>query len=191
MPTGASDRGLHARPIGSLGGVTTGTIVVIVIGVVIVFALAAGVVGREARRLDAIAPRAVYIDAEAVDYVAATLSAQAQSRVTPEEVADLLRAHLHWLWEQGLQPDKAVDQRQVIDRPVVMDDIGATGYLIGEAERLGIDVDDAAIAEILEGHLGYLDAIGAVGPTAEDPDVDPKAIGRSSSVGELGPGEPA
>lgn len=166
----------------------TPTIVAIVVGVVVVFAIAAGVVGREARRLDAIAPRAVYIDAEAVDYVAATLSHDAQGRVTPEELAELLRAHLHWLWEKGLQPDKAVDQRQDIDRPVVMEDVGATGYLIGEAERLGIDVDDAAIAEILEGHLAYFDAIGAVGPTAEDPEVDPLAIGRPPTAGELGPG---
>jgi hypothetical protein len=69
-----------------------------------------------------------------------------------------------------------------------MEDVGATGYLIGEAERLGIDVDDAAIAEILEGHLAYFDAIGAVGPTAEDPEVDPLAIGRPPTAGELGAG---
>jgi hypothetical protein len=157
----------------------------IVAGVVIVFVLAAVVVGREARRLDAIAPRAVYIDAEAVDYVAATLTTEAQGWVTPEELAELLRAHLFWLWSRGLQPDKVVDQRQHIDRPVVMDDVGAIGYLIGEAERLGIDVDDSAIAQILEGHLGYLDAIGAIGPTAEDPDVDVTAIGRAPTAGEL------
>mgnify|MGYP000935947757 CR=1 FL=1 len=151
--------------------------------------IAAAVVGREAHRLDAIAPRAVYIDLEAVDYVAATLTPEAQGRVTPEELSELLRAHMFWLWSRGLQPDKVVDQRQVIDRPVVMDDVGATGYLIGEAERLGIDVDDAAIAQILEGHLTYLDAIGAVGPTATDPDVDLTAIGRPPSAGELTTGD--
>ena len=96
---------------------------------------------------------------------------------------------MFWLWSRGLQPDKVVDQRQEIDRPVVMDDIGATGYLIGEAERLGIDVDDAAIAQILEGHLAYLAAIGAVGPTATDPDVDLAAIGRSPVAGELSAGQ--
>jgi hypothetical protein len=168
-----------------------GTIVLIVLGVVAVFVLAAVVVGREARRLDAIAPRAVYIDAEAVDYVAATLSADAQSRVTPEELAEMLRAHMHWLWEKGLQPDKAVDHRQdMTERPVVMEDVSATGYLIGEAERLGIDVDDIAIAEILSGHLAYFEAIGAVGPTAEDPDVDPLALGRPTIAGEIGPIQP-
>ncbi len=168
---------------------TAPAITAIVVGVVLVFLLAALVIGREARRLDAIAPRTVYIDAEAVDYVAATLTPEAQSRVTPEELAELLRAHLFWLWSRGLQPDRVVDQRQHIDRPVVMDDIGAIGYLIGEAERLGIEVDDAAIAQILEGHLGYLDAIGAIGPTAEDPDVDIAAIGRAPTAGELTTGE--
>ena len=174
----------------SLGGVTVGTVIVIVIGAVLVFGLAALVIGREARRLDAIAPRAVYIDAEAVDYVAATLTPEAQARVTPEELSELLRAHMYWLWKRGLQPTKAVDERQHIDRPVVLDDIGATGYLIGESERLGIAVDDDAIAQIVDGHLAYLDAIGAVGPTAEDPDVDVLAIERGVTLAELEPGEP-
>jgi len=175
--------------VGSLLPVTAGTVIVIVIGAVLVFAIAAGVVGREARRLDAIAPRAVYIDLEAVDYVAATLTPEAQARITPEELEELLRAHMFWLWSKGLQPDKAVDERQHIDRPLVMDDVGAIGYLIGEAERLGIDVDDAAVAQVLEGHLAYLEAIGAVGPTAVDPDVDVLAIERGEKpAGELGAG---
>jgi hypothetical protein len=169
--------------------VPTATIVLIALAVVIVLAIAAIVVGREARRLDAIAPRAVYIDAEAVDYVAATLSSEVQARVTPEELAGLLRAHMFWLWSRGLQPDRVVDQRQQIDRPVVMDDVGATGYLIGEAERLGIEIDDGAVAQVLDGHLAYLEAIGAIGPTAQDPDVDVTAIGRPPpAAGELGPG---
>lgn len=161
-----------------------------VIGALIVFAIAFGVVGREAHRLDAIAPRNVYIDLEAVDYVAATLTPAVQERVTPEELYELLTAHLHWMWSKGLIPARSVDQRQTIDRPVVMDDIGATGYLIGEAERLGIDVDDVAVAEILDGHLAYLDEIGAIGPQADDPDVDLKALGYNPPAGELGPGEP-
>ena len=84
----------------------------IVVGVVLVFVIAGGVVGREARRLDAIAPRTLYIDAEAVDFVAATLTPAAQERVTPRNSSELLRAHMFWLWSRGLQPDKAVDQRQ-------------------------------------------------------------------------------
>ncbi len=154
----------------------------------LVFAIAWGVVGREAHRLDSIAPRTLYIDAEAVDYVAALLSPGVQQRVTPEEFVRAAPGAHALAVERGLQPDRAVDQRQAIDRPVVMDDVGATGYLIGEAERLGIEVDDAAIAEILDGHLAYFDAIGAVGPTAQDPEVDLKAIGRPPNAGEVGPG---
>ncbi|MEZ5257136.1 MAG: hypothetical protein R2705_09685 [Ilumatobacteraceae bacterium] len=98
------------------------------------------------------------------------------------------RAHMHWLWEKGSQPDQAVDQRQdLTERPVVLEDVTATGYLIGEAERMGIPVDDVA-TPILDGHLRYFEAIGAVGPPAEDPDVDPLALGRAATAGELEPG---
>src|SRR5687768_12651712 len=73
------------------------------------FAIAAGTIGREAHRLDAVAPRAVYNLDEAVVFVSDRLPPGSQARLTPAEVEALLLAHLRWLHEQGLQPDKAVD----------------------------------------------------------------------------------
>lgn len=166
-----------------------GWVVVVVVGVLI-FAIAAVVVGREARRLDAIAPRAVYIDDQAVDYVAEYLPPSVQERVTVDELWSLMRAHLNWLHAKGLLPDRAVDQRQELTgHPVVMEETTATGYLIGVAEAEGIDVDDAAVAAILDGHLRYLDAIGAVGPVADDPEALRPELGRGERpIGELPPG---
>ena len=62
------------------------TIVFAVIAAVLVFAIAAGVVGREAHRLDAVAPRVVYEIDNAVQFVADNLPAGTQARLTIDEV---------------------------------------------------------------------------------------------------------
>jgi hypothetical protein len=148
------------------------TIVFAFVAAVLVFAIAAGTIGREAHRLDAVAPRAVYQLDEAVDFVADRLPPESQARLTPEEVDQLLRAHLRWMHEQGLQPDKAVDARQNIDDQVVISDDALVAYLLAEAERLEVELlDDVDAVNVVDAHLAYFDAIGAVGPQAPLDDV--------------------
>jgi len=138
----------------------------------IIFAIAAGTVGREAHRLDAIAPRAAYQLDEAVDFVCDRLPEDSQARLTPEEVEQLLVFHLQWLHSQGLQPDTAVDQVQSIDETVVITEDALTAYLIGESERTGVELlDDVDAVNVVAAHLGYFEAIGAVGPQAPLDDV--------------------
>ena len=148
------------------------TIVFAVVAALLVFAIAAASVGREARRLDGVAPRAVYIPEEAVDFVCDRLPAESQARLTPEEVEQLLMFHMRWLHEQGLQPDRVVDAPQSISEPVVLTEDALTAYLLGEAETHGIDLlDDVDAVNVVEAHLAYFDAIGAVGPQAGLDDV--------------------
>ena len=143
-----------------------------VVAAVLVFAIAAGTIGREARRLDAIAPRAVYRLEEAVDFVADRLPPESQARLTHAEVDELLRAHLRWLHEQGLQPDRAVDARQAIDEQVVLSEDALVAHLLAEAERIGIELlDDVDAVNVVDAHLAYFEAIGAVGPEAPLDDV--------------------
>jgi hypothetical protein len=142
-------------------------IILIVVAALAVFAIAAVVIGRESRRMDAIAPRSVYTLDEAVEYVADHLPPESQARLTPDEVAQLLRLHMAQLRDEGLQPPVAVDHVQDIDVPVVVDETNAAGYLIGEAERAGLDVEDIDVVNVVDAHLEYFDAIGAVGPPAE------------------------
>ena len=151
------------------------TIVLIAAAAIAVFAIAAIVIGREARRLDAVAPRAVYVLEEAVEFVSDRVPEASQARLTPDEVRELLRSHMALLRAKGLQPRIAVDQVQDIATPVVLDDTGLSGYLIGRAEEAGFAVDDADVANVMEAHLAYLDAIGAIGPEAADPDAKPPA----------------
>ena len=148
------------------------TIVFAVVAALLVFAIAAGTIGREAHRLDAVAPRAVYQLDEAVDFVADRLPAESQARLTPAEVDELLRAHLRWLHEFGLQPDKPVDAKQGISDQVVITEDNLVAYLLAEAERVGVELlDDVDAVNVVDAHLAYFEAIGAVGPQAPLDDI--------------------
>lgn len=148
-------------------------VLILVLAGLCVFAIAAVAIGREARRLDAVAPRSVYVLDEAVDYVADHLPESAQARLTHDDVRLLLRAHMAELRAKGLQPPVAVDQVQEIVDPVVVDETDTIGFLIGEAERSGLDVGDQDVAHVVETHLAYFRAIGAVGPVAEPGEARP------------------
>lgn len=133
----------------------------------LVFAIAAVAVGREARRLDAVAPRAVYELEDAVSFVAAKLPQSSQARLTFDEVRKLLVAHMRWLHAKGLQPRDVVDRRQDIEDELVINEETLTAWLLGEAERLEIELlDDVDAVHVVQAHLAYFEEIGAVGPRA-------------------------
>ena len=148
------------------------TIVFAVLAALGVFVIAAVAVGREAHRLDAVAPRVVYQLDEAVDFVCDRLPEQSQARLTPGEVQQLLVFHMRWLHEQGLQPDDVVDARQSIADPLVITEDALTAWLLGQAEANGVELlDDVDAVNVVEAHLEYFEAIGAVGPQAPLDDV--------------------
>lgn len=141
------------------------TFVFLIVSVFLVFAIAAITIGREARRLDAVAPRAVYEIDIAIDWVADQLPEETQARLTGDELRALLIAHLNWMHQRGLLPEKVTDRPQDIDTPVVVDETTVAAYLLGEAERLGVAIlDDVDVIQVVDAHLLYFDAIGAVGP---------------------------
>ena len=137
-----------------------------------VFLIAALVVGREARRLDAVAPRAVYGLLEATEFVADLLPPTTQARLTLDELREMLVLHMRWLHAQGLQPDKVVDRPQEIHDVVLITEDQLTGYLLSEASKAGVEVlDDVDVVYVVQAHLAYFEAIGAVGPTASSTDL--------------------
>ena len=139
---------------------------------VCVFVIAAVVIGREARRLDAVAPRAVYDPDQAVEFVAEMLPGVTQARLTPEELRAMLLLHMRWLHAQGLQPDQPVDRRQDIEELLLISEDQLSAYLLAEAEKSGVELlDDVDVVHVVRAHLAYFDAIGAVGPTASSTDL--------------------
>lgn len=145
------------------------TWVFLVAAALVTFAIAAGVVGREAHRLDAVAPRSVYVVDEAVEFVAEYLPTDSQSRLTPGELEQLLTIHMRWLHAKGLQPTNVIDRRQDIADLVIVGENDLTAYLLAEAEQAGIEIlDDVDVVNVVDAHLAYFEAIGAVGPKALD-----------------------
>jgi hypothetical protein len=142
----------------------------VIFSVVVVFVIATVVVGREAHRLDAVAPRVVYEIDSAVEFVANRLPTDTQSRLTMDELRSLLLGHLNWLSERNLMPADVTDRIQDIDTPLIVDENVLSAYLLREAENRGIELlEDVDIIHVVDTHNAYFAAIGAVGPRAENP----------------------
>jgi hypothetical protein len=144
-------------------------IVASIIAALLVFAIAAVIIGREARRLDSMAPRAVYELEQATQFVADNLPSETQARLTFAELRKLLVFHMRWLHEKGLQPAGVVDRQQDIVDEVVIDEQTLTAYLLDAAEKNNIEIlDDVDAVYVVKAHLKYFDAIGAIGPQSND-----------------------
>ncbi len=141
----------------------------IILATLLVFAIAAITVGREARRLDSFAPRAVYELEQATKFVADRLPSDSQARLTYEELRKLLVFHMRWLHDKGLQPLGVIDRRQDIVEEIVITEETVTAYLLGAAEKNRIEIlEDVDVVHVVQAHLDYFDAIGAVGPVAKN-----------------------
>ena len=144
-------------------------IIASIIAALLVFAIAAVIIGREARRLDSMAPRAVYELEQATQLVADNLPSETQARLTFAELRKLLVFHMRWLHDKGLQPAGVVDRQQDIVDEVVIDEQTLTAYLLDAAEKNNIEIlDDVDAVYVVKAHLKYFDAIGAIGPQSND-----------------------
>ena len=144
------------------------TVLFAIVSALAVFVIAAVVVGREAQRLDMVAPRVIYDIDQAADYVARALPGNTQARLTMGEVRQLLLAHLSWMNDKGLTPLDVTDRVQNISIPVVVDEDTLAAYLLKEASRRGVEIlDDVDVVHVADAHMGYFAAIGAVGPKAD------------------------
>ena len=144
-------------------------IIASIIAALLVFVIAAVIIGREARRLDSVAPRAVYELEQATQFVADNLPSETQARLTFAELRKLLVFHMRWLHDKGLQPAGVVDRQQDIVDEVVIDEQSLTAYLLDAAEKNNIEIlDDVDAVYVVKAHLKYFDAIGAIGPQSND-----------------------
>ena len=143
-------------------------VVILVLAAVTVFGIAAVTVGREAHRLDAVAPGRLRAGRGRGVRVGRAPGRRAGPPDPGRGAHVAAGPHGPDAASKGLQPPVAVDQVQEIVDPVVVDETDAVAYLIDQAERRHIDVTDEDVAHVVDAHLAYLAAIGAVGPVAED-----------------------
>jgi len=132
----------------------------------IVFAIAAGAVGREAQRLDALPARPVFDPDEATTWIGERLAPQVTARLSYAELGRIVS------WTLELMRQRAAVARTSGDvpdagEPAVIDIESAVDYALTEAMGIGLDLhaDDARAA--VEQVLAYLETIGAIGPEAE------------------------
>lgn len=139
--------------------------VFVVIAALLVFAIAAATVGREAFRLGHQPPPTIFDLDEAVLVVADALPLEAQGRLSYEDVRALVGAEIEHLHRKGVFAGEGEDVKAAEDDVVVADD-DAVAVVLGEAERAGLDVTDTDVVLVIDALHGHLADIGAVGPRA-------------------------
>jgi hypothetical protein len=137
-----------------------------VVAALLVFAVAAATVGREAFRLGHQPPPTIFDLDEAVATVADALPAEAQGRLTYDEVRELIQAELDHLRSTGLFALPGEEVAADGERDVVVADDEAVAVVLGAAEEAGLDVTDGDVYLVIAELHVHLAAIGAVGPQA-------------------------
>jgi hypothetical protein len=140
----------------------------VIVAAVLVFAIAAGTVGRETFRLGHQPPATILDIDEAVTRVGDALPDEAQSRLTYDDVRRLIIAQLDHLEDKGILArhgrDVAVTDGATPD--VVLADDDSVAVVLGRAEAEGLEVTDEDVFRVVSALHAYLEDIGAVGPPA-------------------------
>lgn len=144
----------------------------LVVGALLVFAVAAAFVGTEAFRLGHTPTTTVFDLDEAVQYVGAGLRDETASGLTFDEVRSLISFSLEHFRSKGItaMPGEELDFSG--EGPIVVADDDAVAVVLGRADDVGLEVTDVAVLEVLDLLLAHLVEIGAVGPVVPPP-IDP------------------
>lgn len=134
-----------------------------VIGLVVVFAIAAVVIGREARRLDAVPPRPVFDMNEAVAWVAEHLPFEVSAVLSHDDVRSIIDWNLEYFRSKGVSGNGSTPH---LDSQVVVGGAETVDWVMAKAEQQGASYTAAQIHAVLDAQMTYLEAIGAIGPEA-------------------------
>jgi hypothetical protein len=140
-------------------------VVYILVALAIAFAVAAAVVGREARRLDAEPPRPVFDPDEAVEWVANHLPFEVSAVLSHAEVRQILDWNLQYFRAKGVSANGSTPH---LDSPIVVGGAETVAYVLDQANRIGSEFTPEQVHAVLDAQMSYLEAIGAVGPEAGD-----------------------
>ncbi len=134
--------------------------------------LAAYAVMRASSRLAHSRARAVYDLYEAVDFVAERLPDELSAKLSYEDVEAVLLWRLDHLRLQGSatygRGDVTAAEAEGRNEEVVTSDDDSVDYVLTKATESGRDVDALDVVVVLDLESQYLEAIGALGPPAEE-----------------------
>jgi hypothetical protein len=141
-----------------------------VIVAVVVFAIAALVIGREARRLDAVPPRPVFDINEAVTWVAEHLPFEVSAVLSHDDVRRIIDLNLEYFRTKGVSGNGSSPH---LEGPVVVGGAETVDWVLARAETLGTNYTAAQVHAVLDAQMSYLEAIGAIGPEAPSGEGEP------------------
>ena len=139
------------------------TVVYILVALALAFAIAAAVIGREARRLDAEPPRPVFDPDEAVEWVANHLPFEVGAELTHDDVRRIIGWNLEFFRSKGLSGNGSSLH---VETPLVIGGAETVAYVLQKAAAAGADYRPDHVHAVLEAQMSYLEAIGAIGPEA-------------------------
>lgn len=162
------------------------TWIFLLVGLVLVVVIGLVVLGRETARLADVARPAVFDLTEAIDYIADRLPAETQARISHDDVRWVLLADADLLEDATAElpppapapapapdPDAGSDdegaaEADSVEERQVVDEDAAVARILELADASGRDLADEDIVAVLDGRLAYLEAIGAIGPEADE-----------------------
>lgn len=133
-------------------------IVIYVVAVLVVIVIGLVAVGRETFIAAHTVRPAIFDMEEAVEFVSDTLDDRAASRLTPDDVKWILRTDADRL-------EEAAGKADVLEEHEACDAVMAR--LTGPRSKV---VDAQDVTAVLAGRTRYLEAIGAIGPLAPEPE---------------------
>ena len=127
--------------------------VIVFIGVtaIVVFVIAAVVIGRETSRLSTSAPRPVYDIDEAVVWIADRLPDEVSAELSHADVRQIIHWSMNHLRVLALD-DRTAEEAETF------------GYVVDQAAEAGKDWTPIEIKAVLDAQAEYLTVIGAAGP---------------------------
>ena len=137
-------------------------VVFAVAALLIVFVIAAVVIGREARRLGNVPPQPVFDFEEAVEWVCRHVSDDVAAELTPEDVRQIINWHLEYFRLKGVSSNGHGTQSE---GPVVVGGAETVDFVLMKAHSAGSAYTPAQVHAVLDAQMTYLEAIGAIGPT--------------------------
>jgi len=141
-------------------------IILVIVGIGAVFAIAAIVIGREARRLAAEPVQRTFNYEEAVAWVCDHVSDDVAAVLTPDDVRQILDWHLEYFRLKGLSGNGSGPH---LEGTVVVTGAETVGFVLMRAEAAGSPYTPEQVHAVLDAQMGYLTEIGAVG-SLSDPD---------------------
>jgi hypothetical protein len=142
------------------------TVVLAVLAAILFFGIAAAVIGREARRLDAVPPEPVFKIEEAVEWVADHLPFEVSAVLSHDDVRRIIDWNIEFFRSKSASANGSSGHAA---GAVVVGGAETVDYVLRRASAEGwSDYTPIQVHAVLDAQMAYLDAIGAIGPEATD-----------------------